>query len=502
MDESSEYRDVKTRTDKRSPEQAEMDNGPVVFGYNCKMFPAQASTSSEEGALIAHCINGEQVNVDRYDCRLHLTSVSEEDAQQNLEEKLEDDLEEIACDDERYRDLQHQLADEIKRGGTSGHNEISYDYGSTESGDQVEEDQSDAEPYEVPDGFKLPTGVTKPISMKQHNVIEKTARYVTQHGAQMEIVIKARQQAKSDKFAFLEFDNPLNSYYKVILKYMGEGRYPTTSQKGHSTVKSHKKIKKAVNVREPIAEADEHPQSDEESEDDNYLHPSLLTAPKAVSNSEANKPLIGPKPHSFVSPQINKSRSVSSLPVLSESNNVSVYEELSKTVGTSGVSDKTKDNEEPPKSLHSVSLSTTSQLHNESLQLEYTDSEPDIKHEHGGRKRKLKDSVEDADDLTGSIPLTPDMVKRQQERREKARKFMATILAQKQLARSGQKNDTPKPDAVAEEIGMDTSAMPQERPGTEPASATVDTLIQSRLQTIVGSSRRATPPRRMTRKHQ
>lgn len=64
----------------------------------------------------------------------------------------------------------------------------------------------------------------KPATIKTHAIIERTANFVCQQGAQFEIVLKAKQ-ANNSQFDFLRFDHYLNPYYKHILRAMKEGRY-------------------------------------------------------------------------------------------------------------------------------------------------------------------------------------------------------------------------------------------------------------------------------------
>jgi len=91
--------------------------------------------------------------------------------------------------------------------------------------------------------------------MKLHNLIAKTAAFISKHGPQMEILIKTKQSSNS-QFDFLSFDSPLNSYYKHLVAMIKSGQY---------------KFKD-----------DGKEQESEDSEDEPYLHPSLL------GNSKAN----------------------------------------------------------------------------------------------------------------------------------------------------------------------------------------------------------------------
>lgn len=69
----------------------------------------------------------------------------------------------------------------------------------------------------------------QPATVKTHNIIERTANFVCQQGAQFEIVLKAKQAGNS-QFDFLRFDHYLNPYYKHILRAMKEGRYKLASE--------------------------------------------------------------------------------------------------------------------------------------------------------------------------------------------------------------------------------------------------------------------------------
>lgn len=57
-------------------------------------------------------------------------------------------------------------------------------------------------------------------------IIEKTARFISEQGPQMEILIKAKQ-ANNTLFDFLNQNGRLNAFYKHTLQAMKDGNYPT-----------------------------------------------------------------------------------------------------------------------------------------------------------------------------------------------------------------------------------------------------------------------------------
>lgn len=64
-----------------------------------------------------------------------------------------------------------------------------------------------------------------PATVKINQIIEKTAKFISSQGAQMEILLKTKQSA-NPQFNFLNHDGQFNSYYKYILALMKEGTYP------------------------------------------------------------------------------------------------------------------------------------------------------------------------------------------------------------------------------------------------------------------------------------
>ena len=64
----------------------------------------------------------------------------------------------------------------------------------------------------------------QPSTKKLHAIMEKTAMFIVQRGPQVEIVIKAKQK-HNPYFAFLDFEDHLNPYYKHLLQALRTQAY-------------------------------------------------------------------------------------------------------------------------------------------------------------------------------------------------------------------------------------------------------------------------------------
>lgn len=62
--------------------------------------------------------------------------------------------------------------------------------------------------------------------MKEHAIIEKTAKFISTQGAQMEILIKTKQ-SNNPQFDFLNQNNLIYPYYRHVLNSFKNGTYPS-----------------------------------------------------------------------------------------------------------------------------------------------------------------------------------------------------------------------------------------------------------------------------------
>lgn len=73
--------------------------------------------------------------------------------------------------------------------------------------------------------LNLPSNMEIPSTVKLNQIIEKTAKFISSQGPQMEILLKTKQ-AGNQQFNFLNHDGQFNAYYKHILVMMKANTYP------------------------------------------------------------------------------------------------------------------------------------------------------------------------------------------------------------------------------------------------------------------------------------
>ncbi|XP_041347938.1 splicing factor, suppressor of white-apricot homolog isoform X2 [Gigantopelta aegis] len=111
-----------------------------------------------------------------------------------------------------------------------GYKAVGFSYEQPGGVDEEETKQEDVPvapedlPFEAPPELQVPTGCQIPSSVKQNTIIEKTAKFTAQHGAQMEIILKIKQGGNA-QFKFLSFEDPLNAYYKHMVQMIKSGKF-------------------------------------------------------------------------------------------------------------------------------------------------------------------------------------------------------------------------------------------------------------------------------------
>lgn len=136
---------------------------------------------------------------------------------------------------------------------SSAYNQVAFSYDQQdqqpqEIGPKIDESainntESDEEAKFIPiESLQIPPDMELPPTVKLNQIIEKTAKFISTQGAQMEILLKTKQAA-NPQFNFLNHDGQYNPYYRHILLMMKNNTYPwhelsTTSETENSDEKS------------------------------------------------------------------------------------------------------------------------------------------------------------------------------------------------------------------------------------------------------------------------
>ncbi|XP_034935772.1 splicing factor, suppressor of white-apricot homolog isoform X2 [Chelonus insularis] len=257
----------------------------LVFGYSCKLFrDDEKAKMIDHGKHLIPWMGDSTLKIDRYDGRGALADLrSHEPPPGGFDARTiltEDELKvEQLCDEERYRSLYNNDAEELmyheeemKRlqqalGGDNTYGQVAYNYdedsqpaGTEDSqspkpseGSQEEEDQA----FVLPPELEAPEGMILPETQKLNAIITKTALFISRQGSQMEILIKTKQ-ANNPQFSFLSIDGPLQPYYRLVLEAIKSGKYNPEKQ--------------------PEKEESQSENESDEDNDEPYLHPSLASS--------------------------------------------------------------------------------------------------------------------------------------------------------------------------------------------------------------------------------
>ncbi|KAK7462102.1 hypothetical protein BaRGS_00038474 [Batillaria attramentaria] len=230
-----------------------------VFGYACKLFrDDEKAKSIDDGKHLIPWMGDERLMIDRYDGRGHLFDLSKYDADlqkgRTVELSEEEAAVEAACDEERYLELHTDVQEkamyeeeEWKRYYESlshegGYNAVGFSYeqhGATDTQQAGEAPVEEDDSFIPPEQLHIPDGMLLPETQKEHARMEKTATFIAQHGTQMEIMIKTKQ-SRNPQFAFMNFEHPLNQYYKHLVQMIKDGKYrPAHDQETKSEPDDH-----------------------------------------------------------------------------------------------------------------------------------------------------------------------------------------------------------------------------------------------------------------------
>ena len=115
----------------------------------------------------------------------------------------------------------------------------------------------------------LSLSLLQPHTWKLHQIIQRTAKFISQQGTQMEIIIKTKQQYNAH-FSFLYYNDRLFTYYKHLLRALVNKEYEPEEEETPEEESGTKESEmKETN------DADSSNDSEEEVDDTYELHPLL-----------------------------------------------------------------------------------------------------------------------------------------------------------------------------------------------------------------------------------
>uniref|UniRef100_A0A182YIC0 Inositol oxygenase n=1 Tax=Anopheles stephensi TaxID=30069 RepID=A0A182YIC0_ANOST len=223
----------------------------LVFGYSCKVFrDDERARFIDQGRHLIPWMGDNQLKIDRYDARGALHDLSPyEPPPGGYQDRLEgltaaEQKAEQLCEEERYYSLynneveEEMFQEEARKRETLLGNQIPFNYdaplpqeGATVATVEARtsDDEQDDDPYKAPKGFDIPPDIPLPESMKEHTVIEKTAKFIASQGGQMEILLKTKQ-ANNPLFDFLNQSGRLFRYYRHVLLAFRTNQYPIVTE--------------------------------------------------------------------------------------------------------------------------------------------------------------------------------------------------------------------------------------------------------------------------------
>lgn len=279
----------------------------LVFGYACKLFRDDEKASSiDQGKLLIPWMGDDSVKIDRYDARgtlfdlkVHERSDSYEGltAEERKLEKLcdgeryfalyKDEAEEAVIKEEEVKRLNQDLNEVTSQEVTyhqvpfsySSQQAISMNVAATEEVEKSVQGELGDIVYVPPPLLDVPTDTVVPPTLKLAKIVEKTANFISAHGTQMEIVVKAKQ-ANNPLFQFLHFDCLLHPFYRHVLNAIRSGTYVVIDED---------------ETKSDNCDDEESNAAAQSDDGDDYLHPSLQTSAAemtTVSQSTDEKPLV------------------------------------------------------------------------------------------------------------------------------------------------------------------------------------------------------------------
>ncbi|KAI3466265.1 hypothetical protein Pfo_022928 [Paulownia fortunei] len=196
-----------------------------VVGRHALLFDddAMAAFVNSSDALV----EWHSLQIDRYDVR-HLLSAPPPPRRRNRNSGpvLSDDPSlESLLDQERYLDLpldsdQPEVKEDEKTSVTGSYHSVAFFYGNTDDSAHQKNTDAGMESSGYLPPFPIPGNLLQslPPTEKVHQIIARTAIFVSKHGGQSEIILRVKQ-GDNPTFGFLMPDNHLHAYFRYLVEH-------------------------------------------------------------------------------------------------------------------------------------------------------------------------------------------------------------------------------------------------------------------------------------------
>jgi len=229
---------------------AEDPGSLLVFGYACKLFrDDEKAASIDQGHHLIPWMGDSSLRIDRYDGRGALHNLEDHVAKPGSGHRVDpteglsdvEKVEEELCEEERYRALKYDDSEDLLKAeeekkrekmATTTFSQVGFSYDSPHEQQQQQQSvgegqqefgptntqvEEDFTPFTPTKEMNIPDDMELPPTNKLYSVIAKTAKFLAFQGAQMEILLKAKQ-SNNPAFQFLNLDSPLNAFYKHLVR--------------------------------------------------------------------------------------------------------------------------------------------------------------------------------------------------------------------------------------------------------------------------------------------
>ncbi|KAM0063532.1 putative suppressor of white apricot domain, SWAP/Surp superfamily [Helianthus debilis subsp. tardiflorus] len=191
-----------------------------IYGRHALLFDDDAAAAfvNSDDALV----EWNSLLIDRYDVR-HLLSAPPPSRRRRNPQTSHSSSADADLDHERYLDLPSPSAEEeedTKPEPTGGFKAVPFSYGNDEDSDNQKTAETEPEAPKFHPPFSVPDSLVQnlPPTEKVHQIIARTALFVSKNGGQSEIILRVKQ-GDNPTFGFLMPDHHLHPYFRFLVDH-------------------------------------------------------------------------------------------------------------------------------------------------------------------------------------------------------------------------------------------------------------------------------------------